>query len=60
MNIENNSAIILTKEIKTLISSSQEKAIRAIDTGRVILYWNIGKRIVEELHRELKEINRWV
>ena len=49
MNIENNSAITLTKDIKNLISSSQETAIRAIDTGRVVLYWNIGKRIVEEL-----------
>ncbi|NOQ31996.1 MAG: DUF1016 family protein [Helicobacteraceae bacterium] len=49
MNIENNSAITLTKDIKNLISNSQEAAIRAVDTGRVILYWNIGKRIVEEL-----------
>ena len=39
----------LTKDIQNLISSSQETAIRAVDTQRVILYWNIGKRIVEEL-----------
>jgi len=39
----------LTQDIKTLISTSQETAIRAVDTQRVILYWNIGRRIVEEL-----------
>ncbi len=39
----------LTTDIKNLISSSQETAIRAVDTQRVILYWNIGKRIVQEL-----------
>ncbi|MGB3752202.1 MAG: PDDEXK nuclease domain-containing protein [Arcobacteraceae bacterium] len=31
------------------MSSSQETAIRAVDNQRVILYWNIGKRIVQEL-----------
>ena len=49
MNIENNNTITLTKDIKNLISSSQKTAIRAVDTERVVLYWNIGKRIVEEL-----------
>ena len=39
----------LTKDIKNLISSSQETAIKAVDTQRVILYWNIGKRIYKEL-----------
>lgn len=39
----------LTQDIKNLISSSQETAIRAVDVQRVVLYWNIGKRIVEEL-----------
>jgi hypothetical protein len=47
MNIENNRTITLAKDIKNLISNSQETAIRAIDTGRVVLYWNIGKRIVK-------------
>ena len=39
----------LTQDIKNLITSSQETAIRAVDTQRVILYWSIGKRIYEEL-----------
>jgi len=39
----------LTKDIKNLISSSQETAIKAVDNQRVILYWSIGKRIYEEL-----------
>ena len=47
MNIQTTTS--LTKDIKTLIISSQEKAIKAVDTQRVLLYWNIGKRIVQEL-----------
>jgi hypothetical protein len=39
----------LAHDIKYLIVSSQEKAIRAIDFERVILYWGIGKRIFEEI-----------
>jgi len=39
----------LTQDVKNLISNSQETAIRSVDTQRVLLYWNIGKRIVEEL-----------
>lgn len=39
----------LTNDIKSLIASSQQKAIRAIDFERVLLYWHIGKRIYEEL-----------
>jgi len=36
------------EEIKQLILSAQESAVRAVDFQRVILYWNIGKRIFEE------------
>lgn len=39
----------LSNDIKTLITTSQQKAIRAIDFERVLLYWNIGKRIYEEV-----------
>lgn len=39
----------LTNDIKNLIATSQEKAIRAVDYQRVLLYWNIGKRIFEEV-----------
>jgi len=40
---------ILTNDIKTLITISQQKAIRVVDFERVLLYWNIGKRIYEEV-----------
>jgi len=39
----------LTQDIQSLISDAQDKAIRAVDTQRVVLYWNIGKRIFEEI-----------
>ncbi len=35
-------------EIKTLILQSREQAIRAVDHTRVLMYWNIGRRIFEE------------
>lgn len=38
----------LVAEIKHLILSSQAKAIHAVDFQRVLLYWNIGQRILEE------------
>ena len=50
MNLQKTEDIItLTKDIKNLINTSQETAIKAVDTGRVLLYWGIGKRIFEEL-----------
>lgn len=36
------------KEIKALILQSREQAIRAVDHTRVLMYWNIGRRIFEE------------
>jgi hypothetical protein len=35
-------------DIKAIIASAQDKAIRAVDTERTLMYWNIGKRIFEE------------
>ncbi|MBV7529869.1 YhcG family protein [Chitinophaga sp. sic0106] len=35
-------------DIKTIITDSREKAIRAIDHQRTLMYWHIGKRIFEE------------
>jgi predicted nuclease of restriction endonuclease-like (RecB) superfamily len=35
-------------DIKAIISSSRENAIRAVDNERTLMYWNIGKRIFEE------------
>jgi len=48
MNLEQQTTN-LTNDIKNLIATSQEKAIRAVDFQRVLLYWNIGKRIFEEV-----------
>lgn len=38
----------LIVEIKNMILQSREQAIRAVDNTRVLMYWNIGKRILEE------------
>jgi hypothetical protein len=44
MNL-NESLII---DIQSIINSSRESAVRAVDHERVIMYWQIGKRIFEE------------
>lgn len=36
------------KQIQSIISSSQERAIRSVDSIRVLMYWQIGKLILEE------------
>ena len=38
----------LISQIKALIVASQERAIRAVDHERTIMYWHIGKYIFEE------------
>lgn len=48
MNLEQQTTN-LTNDIKNLIATAQEKAVRAVDYQRVLLYWNIGKRIFEEV-----------
>ncbi|MCW2259699.1 MULTISPECIES: PDDEXK nuclease domain-containing protein [Sphingobacterium] len=35
-------------DIKTIIAQSKDKAIRAVDHQRTLMYWHIGKRIFEE------------
>jgi predicted nuclease of restriction endonuclease-like (RecB) superfamily len=35
-------------DIKTIIATAKDKAIRTVDNERTIMYWNIGKRIFEE------------
>jgi len=35
-------------DIKAIIATAQDKAIRAVDTERTLMYWNIGKRIFDE------------
>ena len=41
-----NHSIIL--DIKSIIAQSRDRAIRAVDHQRTIMYWHIGKRIFEE------------
>jgi predicted nuclease of restriction endonuclease-like (RecB) superfamily len=34
--------------IKSIITTAQNKAVRSVNTQRVLMYWNIGKAILEE------------
>jgi predicted nuclease of restriction endonuclease-like (RecB) superfamily len=34
--------------VKTIISNAQNNAVRAVDKERVLMYWNIGKQIINE------------
>jgi predicted nuclease of restriction endonuclease-like (RecB) superfamily len=38
----------LIQQIQTIITNAQAKAIRSIDTERMLMYWQIGKTIFEE------------
>jgi len=38
----------LISQIKAIIVASQERAIRAVDHERTVMYWHIGKYIFEE------------
>lgn len=38
----------LIQEIKSIITSSRYEAVKAVDHQRVLMYWNLGKRIFEE------------
>lgn len=38
----------LLTEIKAIITHAKEKAIRAVDHERVLMYWHIGRKIFEE------------
>ncbi|MDD2567862.1 MAG: DUF1016 N-terminal domain-containing protein [Thiovulaceae bacterium] len=49
MNLVQQQVANLTNDIKNLIAVAQEQAIKAVDFQRVLLYWNIGKRIFEEV-----------
>ena len=41
-----NQSII--SDIKSIIAQSRDRAIRAVDHQRSLMYWHIGKRIFEE------------
>lgn len=38
----------IIRQIKSIIAASQERAIRFVNTERVMMYWKIGKVIFEE------------
>lgn len=48
MDKKNTISTVLVSSIKLLIQQAQGNAVRAINRERVLLYWNIGKHIVEE------------
>lgn len=47
---ELNTTQLLTN-IRQLIEQAQERAVRSVNFERVLLYWNVGKHIVEEEQR---------
>ena len=36
------------KHVQAIIADAKEKAIRSVDHERVLMYWQIGKVILEE------------
>lgn len=38
----------LIQQIHSLIAAARDRAIRSVDTERVLMYWQIGKVIFEE------------
>jgi hypothetical protein len=38
----------LIQQIQSIIAAAKERAIRSVDTERVLMYWQIGKVIFEE------------
>ena len=38
----------LIEDIRNIIAQSLDRAIRAVDHERTLMYWHIGKRIFEE------------
>lgn len=44
MNVNKN----ILNQIQSIIANAQARAIRSVDTERVLMYWQIGKVIFEE------------
>ena len=38
----------LIPDIKTIIATAKERAVRIVENERTLMYWNIGQRIFEE------------
>ena len=43
---------VLKDDIEKLISTAQQKAIKAVDFQRVVLYWQIGEKIFNEIQNQ--------
>ena len=47
-NVSSTNQDAFIGEIRTIIDNARSAAIRSVDFNRVQMYWNIGRRIVEE------------
>ena len=45
------------ESIKAVVSDAQNKAIRSVNQARVLMYWNIGKQIIEEEQKGEKRLS---
>ncbi len=52
-NIDNNTTSIepLYQDACEIIENARKNAVRSVDFNRVLMYWNLGKRILEEEQR---------
>ena len=55
--MELNKSII--QQIRSIITNAQAKAIRSVDTERVLMYWQIGKVILEEEQQGKRKSRLW-
>lgn len=49
MNIERNNILPIASDIKTLIEQSRNNVALAVNAEITLLYWNVGKRINDEI-----------
>lgn len=45
---ENGTPVSFFSEVRQIIDEARSNAVRSVDFCRVMMYWNIGKRIFEE------------
>ena len=45
---ENETSVSFFSEVRQIIDEARSNAVRSVDFCRVMMYWNIGKRIFEE------------
>ena len=45
---ENGTSVSFFSEVRQIIDEARSNAVRSVDFCRVMMYWNIGKRIFEE------------